>query len=329
MEQHSLSQTAKQGNLKAIATLLNKNLQAKGVSAKVNKQGSSLNIRVESQAGPQKSEVFEFLKSGLIKLSPAGIDQITIEAYSLDDAQVEWNQTFPLAPPNSSQNRNKSCAQTDQSKGQKPKVTVISKKSTNPMSSIESLLKSRNGERVAIVAATFLVTSGLWLASILATNFLGQFFVADSDSGDSPQEDLAEATSNTTAESQVAREAVEEEPVTPTSEVFLTNYLDSITTSGLSGTARWCSEKEILSTSLFSPRSYEIIDFKETGDTANATVRIESSNKGGMPIIQNWSFFLSTGETVLERDQRKDGDIEGADKTNADFQNWCIAMVLD
>lgn len=57
------------------------------------------------------------------------------------------------------------------------------------------------------------------------------------------------------------------------------------------GTRYW--ESEILAKQFFTPTSWDILDVTVFGTMGTATVRIESSTKGGMPIRKNWSFMMS------------------------------------
>jgi len=74
----------------------------------------------------------------------------------------------------------------------------------------------------------------------------------------------------------------------------------------------WCPQFSALQSHLFSPRTFQILDESEkrAGNMAMYTVRIESSNRGGMPIINNWLFILFYN--------------------NKDRENtWCISKIMD
>lgn len=93
----------------------------------------------------------------------------------------------------------------------------------------------------------------------------------------------------------------------PSARDFLEDYLNYITTKGGtgSGTAYFCKETEELASSLFSPRSYQILDISEfPGEGgvshASATVRIDSSNKGGSQITADWSFYMKKGPGIIQ-----------------------------
>lgn len=98
---------------------------------------------------------------------------------------------------------------------------------------------------------------------------------------------------------------------------FMNAYLNDIVNKGSYGYGYWCKSSEILSSRLFSPRNFQILDVNEyeNGNAASATVRIDSSNKGGMPITQNWRFYLDK-----ETDPSAVEGLPGG---------WCIALMFD
>lgn len=88
---------------------------------------------------------------------------------------------------------------------------------------------------------------------------------------------------------------------------FLEDYLNYITTKGGtgSGTGYFCQEAEELASSLFAPTAADILDINEYPDnegveSANAVVRIDSSNKGGTPIRTDWRFYMKKGPGLIE-----------------------------
>lgn len=312
MAAQDVTASAKQGSTQAIATLINKTLQPKGMLASVSKKNAQLSIKIQSQEAPEQDWVMKFLKNGLKKLQPMGILEVQVQA-SIGGTEPDWEDSFALVETNGSK--------LSQPVAHKPGKATTTTRTNNSAASANSLFGNQNIERAVIVGATFLLTSGLWLASILAVNGLRQFRSAGAAAEITPEE----TASSDQGEGQTTSEEVEvaEEP----GKAFLVQYLESITTSSASGTLDWCVESEILATSLYSPRSYEILKFSSLEDAVLSTVRIESSNKGGIPIVQNWSFFLQKGATTYERDLRQDGNVDEADKINADNQNWCISSM--
>lgn len=123
--------------------------------------------------------------------------------------------------------------------------------------------------------------------------------------------DLVEVSDNKGVSNSEAAQS--EAPVS--AEAFLTDYLNYITTKGGSGsgTGYFCKETENLASSLFSPREYKILDVSDFGESASASVRINSSNRGGSPIVADWSFYMKKGESVI-------GYIKGG---------WCLSLISE
>ncbi|MEB3279008.1 MAG: hypothetical protein VKK42_08845 [Lyngbya sp.] len=103
------------------------------------------------------------------------------------------------------------------------------------------------------------------------------------------------------------------QPVSGSATDFMNAYLNYIANKGMSGYGYWCKSSESLMSSLFSPRSFQILDVMEYGNSASATVRIDSSNKGGLPITVNWDFYLKKEPSLVE-------GLPGG---------WCIALMSD
>ena len=76
------------------------------------------------------------------------------------------------------------------------------------------------------------------------------------------------------------------------SKIKVVQYLDDITLKGLDGYDYWCQSSQDFITRLYAPRNYEILDEIEKNSSARYIVRIESSNKSGMPIVSNWSLLM-------------------------------------
>ncbi|MDR6539486.1 hypothetical protein [Variovorax soli] len=83
--------------------------------------------------------------------------------------------------------------------------------------------------------------------------------------------------------------------------------------------ASWCRDSASLSSDLFAVRDYKLLDVgKKKSDTPISTgeyvqhysIRVESSNRGGMPIVKDWGFLMKYGDLNL-------GGI-----------GWCVAYII-
>jgi len=89
-------QRARNGDVGAIATLLNQVLHAKGMVAKVSLTHTRLKILVESEQVPDAEQLTTYLRSSLIKLAATHIH--TVQVYGRQSASntPAWNRTFAL-----------------------------------------------------------------------------------------------------------------------------------------------------------------------------------------------------------------------------------------
>ena len=100
---------------------------------------------------------------------------------------------------------------------------------------------------------------------------------------------------------------------------ILSSYAQAITTNGGNGHEFFCADASGAETSFFAPRSAKILNISDESETVGggrgiyATLRIESSNKGGLPIINDFVF-------VMAKDSKNAKGLPG---------NWCIAFIKD
>ena len=89
-------QRARNGDVGAIATLLNQALHAKGMVAKVSLTHTRLKILVESEQVPDADQLTTYLRSSLTKLAAAHIHTVQIYGRQSAATTPAWNRTFAL-----------------------------------------------------------------------------------------------------------------------------------------------------------------------------------------------------------------------------------------
>ncbi|HIK23174.1 MAG: poly-gamma-glutamate biosynthesis protein [Chloroflexi bacterium] len=98
-------QQARQGEAEAIAHLMNRALQAKGVRALVRRRGDCLQIMFEAARSLPPQVCVQFVCRGLRQLAPQGVLRVRLHARLLGEEWPEWTQTvdlretLPAAPP--------------------------------------------------------------------------------------------------------------------------------------------------------------------------------------------------------------------------------------
>ena len=96
MVQYRFIQLARQGNSKAIATLLNSKLHPEGINAKVSMFNSWLHILLESDELPDRSPIIDLIRSQLLELKLDSIKRIKLLFKRYIDEYPTWGQEFDL-----------------------------------------------------------------------------------------------------------------------------------------------------------------------------------------------------------------------------------------
>jgi len=103
MSSQNSQELAKQGNPKAIATLINRNLRPKGITAEVSREGDCLEILLESEKVPSQEKLANYLNAGIKKKGVAGVNTLQISARQIGNEIPSWTQTISLRTPQTSQ----------------------------------------------------------------------------------------------------------------------------------------------------------------------------------------------------------------------------------
>lgn len=95
--QPNLLELAKQGNPKAIATLMNRQLQTKGITAKVVLKNSCLQVLLESAQVPNQQTLVAFVRKGITSLGCESIQSVRVYGRQIGEEVPDWSQEFELA----------------------------------------------------------------------------------------------------------------------------------------------------------------------------------------------------------------------------------------
>ena len=96
MVQYRFIQLARQGNSKAIATLLNNKLHSKGINAKVSVVNNCLYILLESDELPERSIIIYIVRNQLLEVKLDAIKIVKLSFKRYIDKYPTWGQTFDL-----------------------------------------------------------------------------------------------------------------------------------------------------------------------------------------------------------------------------------------
>ncbi len=96
MSQPTLEELAKQGDSNAIASLLNRAFEPKGVTAKAAIKNDSLNVIVEAAETPNKQESISIIREVITSLQLELVETVTVYGRQPGDDIPDWYQTFLL-----------------------------------------------------------------------------------------------------------------------------------------------------------------------------------------------------------------------------------------
>ncbi|OLP19273.1 hypothetical protein BST81_05810 [Leptolyngbya sp. 'hensonii'] len=96
MAQLNLLPMAKQGDPEAIADLINRVLQPKGISARAELRGQALHIVLEAAQVPDQESLSNFIQLGMLKLEPGPVEVLFIYGRQTSNHTPQWCRRMPL-----------------------------------------------------------------------------------------------------------------------------------------------------------------------------------------------------------------------------------------
>lgn len=90
---------ARQGNARAIATLMNHTLMAKGITARVSLQEGCLWVVLEGNAVPQQKDMMRFVYSGVSRLEIPTLKVVRVYGMRTGQANPVWSEDIFLDQP--------------------------------------------------------------------------------------------------------------------------------------------------------------------------------------------------------------------------------------
>jgi hypothetical protein len=98
MTQTELLELAKQGRPTAIAALINRSLEPKGITAKAALKGRCLQITLAAPKVPNQKVLAGFIYQGVMKLAPEAIASLKVLGLQTGQRTPAWAQEFKLSP---------------------------------------------------------------------------------------------------------------------------------------------------------------------------------------------------------------------------------------
>ncbi|MDZ8259226.1 hypothetical protein [Nostoc sp. ChiQUE01b] len=97
MTQPNILELAKQGDVEAIAFLMNRHLHPKGIVAKVVFKDACLEVMLESAEVPNQQILVAFIRKGLTALGAASVEIVRVYGQQTDKEFPAWSQEFDLS----------------------------------------------------------------------------------------------------------------------------------------------------------------------------------------------------------------------------------------
>lgn len=99
MAQTNLLELAKQGDPQAIATLMNRSLQPRGMTASVDRQGNCLYVMLQAEQVPNRQVLTAFVQNGISNLGVSSIQLVKIAGQQFGMAEPAWTQDLQIDRP--------------------------------------------------------------------------------------------------------------------------------------------------------------------------------------------------------------------------------------
>lgn len=97
MTQQNILELAKQGDAQAIAALMNRTLQPKGIMAKASIKDGCLRVMLEAENVPDQRSTTAFVQRGMQGLGVESIGKVQVFGRQVGEEFPSWNQEFNLA----------------------------------------------------------------------------------------------------------------------------------------------------------------------------------------------------------------------------------------
>ncbi|MEH1784283.1 MAG: hypothetical protein V7L23_01440 [Nostoc sp.] len=95
----NILQLAKQGNPKAIATIINRQLEPKGIIAQVDLKDNCLQILIEAIQLPPQHIIVEYFRKSFTNLGATAIKTIKVYGKRPGEVFFDWHELFDLVEP--------------------------------------------------------------------------------------------------------------------------------------------------------------------------------------------------------------------------------------
>ena len=162
MNETNLSELARQGEPKAIAVLMNRSLQPKGITAKVTSKAGCLQVLLEAEQLPEQKVWVAFVRSGLTSLDAKSIEKVKVYGRQLGEDIPAWSAEFELVAKDNPFANPKQV----QTKQLDSRVQVLQIKSLHPVQSFTAIFMLTLLASIFAIVLLGLTVSGSYFFSL-------------------------------------------------------------------------------------------------------------------------------------------------------------------
>ncbi len=300
MTQQNLLELAKQGDAKAIATLMNSQLQPKGIKAKVSIANNCLmviaeSIHPDSTQPPSHSFIVNFVRKGITALNPEEIHRVVVWGKAPGNKAPAWRDDFKLSEPDLSDNfvepENNFKDQQDNIQPE----NVAEPKPKKPLKLFSN-------------AQTFRQTESLVIAGIIFVLLVFTILIYAGKEIFTVKEDKSENVANISNSN---------DPSLLNTEIknFLGMYFQASMAQEKKGDAFWCADSKGYIKTIDKSNDWQLLDLKQYGTSSvDSVVKINYLNKSKVPTNTTWNIYL-----------KKESSSEDSNKQPG---GWCISSMF-
>ncbi len=293
MTQLNLIELAKLGNPKAIATLMNRHLEPKGVTVKVSISNDCLMVIAESTHLPDQSFLVYFVRKGMTALQAQAIKRVIVWGQTSGKTTPEWKEafeldndvSFPKVEPSPSANEQNIPDQKTAKNQVLPKFNLLHQ--------ALNIIYKLTPPLTLFLGGLFILIMAFYAASEILLVKQNSQIASSSEAGKSINTELA--------------------VVKP--ENFIEIYLSSIINQEKNSSAYWCSDSKNYVRPFGYPKNWKIIKVTKYGFASiDAWVKLYYSKKEDSR-IRDWDIYI-----------KKESAPDWANKLPG---GWCIASIYE
>ena len=298
MTQQNLLELAKQGDAKAIATLMNSQLQPKGIKAKVSIANNCLmviaeSIHPDSTQPPSHSFIVNFVRKGITALNPEEIHRVVVWGKAPGNKAPAWRDDFKLSEPFLTDNF------VQQENNFKYEQENIQPENVAPPKPKKQLKFSNN--------PTFLRTENLVIAGVIFVLLVFVILIFAGREIFTVKEDSNENVANI---SNLDESSILNTEITN----FLGMYFKASMAQENKGDEFWCTDSKEYIKSMDKSNDWQLLEIKPYGTSSvDSVVKINHLNESKVPTSTTWNIYLKK---------------ENGSEDNKAPSRWCISSIF-